>query len=149
MAETTTAINACDVKVWLDNAAGTPTDISGSTNACSMEFENNIGELRVLETRWPLRLSCGKDATFSLVVVYSTAADEGSDLLKDWFFSATVTARTLSIYVPDKNVGSDKYSGEVVMENFSVPINAGEAQPIPVSCNLRPSGTWTLTTNAT
>ena len=149
MAETTTAINACDVKVYLDDANGTPVDISGSTNACSMEFENNIGELRVLVTRWPIRLSCGKDATFSLVVVYSTAADEGSDILKDWYFSDETGTRTLTIYIPDKNVGADKYSGEVVMENLAIPVNAGEASPIPVSTNLKPSGSWTLTTNAT
>lgn len=149
MAETTTSVNACDVSVWLDNEAGTLIDISGSTNQVNMEFESNIGELRVLVTRWPIRLQCGKDATFSLIVVYSTASDEGMDILKNWFFGTETGARSLHVYIPDKNVGSDHFYGEVVLENLSWPVNAGEAQPIPVSASLRPSGTWTLDTAAT
>ena len=149
MAETTTPINACDVSVWLDNAAGTLKDISGSANSVNMEFESNIGELRVFVTRWPVRLQCGKDATFTLIVVYSTAADEGMDILKNWFFGTATGARSFHVYIPDKNVGSDHYYGEVVLENLSWPVNAGEAQPIPVTATLKPSGTFYLTTATT
>jgi len=81
--------------------------------------------------------------------VYSTATDEGMDVLKNWFFAATPGLRTLTFYLPDKNVGSDKYSGEVVLESLSIPATADEASPIPVTAVLRPSGEFTLVSNAT
>ena len=149
MTQTTTYINACDASIWLDNAAGTLKDISGSSNTIQAEFTQVIGELSTFQQKWPVRLSCRKDATFTLGVVYSTATDEGMDVLKNWYFAATPGLRTLTFYIPDKNVGSDKYSGEVVLESLSIPSTADEASPIPVTAVLRPSGEFTLVSNAT
>lgn len=149
MAQTTTYINACDASVWLDSSAGTLTDISGSSNTVNMEFIQLIGELSTYQQKWPVRLSCRKDATFTLNAVYSTASDEAVDILNDWFFSASPGLKTFTVYLPDKNVGSDKYSGEVVLESLTIPATADEASPIPVTAVLRPSGEWTRVTNAT
>lgn len=149
MTQTTTYVNACDASVWLDNSAGTLTDISGSSNSVQMEFVQVIGELSTYQQKWPVRLSCRKDATFTLSAVYSTASDESVDILNDWFFSATPGLKTFKVYVPDKNVGSDVYSGEVVLESLSIPVTADEASPINVTAVLRPSGEWTRVTNAT
>lgn len=149
MAQTTTYVNACDASIWLDNSSGTLTDISGSSNTISMEFIQVIGELSTFQQKWPVRLSCRKDATFNLGVVYSTASDEGKDILNDWYFATTPGLRTLTVYLPTKNVGSDKYSGEVVLESLSIPATADDASPIPVTAVLRPSGEFTRVTNAT
>src|SRR5512139_771859 len=149
MTQTTTYVNACDASVWLDNSAGTLTDISGSSNTVNLEFIQVIGELSTYQQKWPVRLSCRKDATFTLNAVYSTASDEALDILNDWFFSASPGLKTFTVYIPTKNVGSDKYSGEVVLESLSIPASADEASPIPVTAVLRPSGEWTRVTNAT
>src|SRR5512139_865315 len=149
MSQTTTYVNACDASVWLDNSSGTPTDISGSSNSIPMEFVQVIGELSTYQQKWPVRLSCRKDATFTLGAVYSTASDEAVDILNDWFWSTSPGLKTLTVYVPDKNVGSDKYSGEVVLESLAIPVTADEASPINVTAVLRPSGEWTRVTNAT
>lgn len=149
MTQTTSYVNACDASVWLDNAAGTLTDISGSSNNVQMEFTQIIGELSTYQQKWPVRLSCRKDATFTLTAVYSTAADESIDILNNWFFATTPGLRTFTVYVPSKNVGSDKYSGEAVLESLSIPVNADEASPIPVTAVLRPSGAWTYSGVAT
>jgi len=149
MTQTTTYVNACDASVWLDNSAGTITDISGSSNNVTMEFIQVIGELSTYQQKWPVRLSCRKDATFTLNAVYSTTADEAVDILNDWFFATSPGLKTFTVYVPTKNVGSDKYSGEVVLESLSIPVSADEASPIPVTAVLRPSGAWTRTVNAT
>ena len=149
MTQTTTYVNACDASVWLDNSAGTLTDISGSSNNVTMEFVQVIGELSTYQQKWPVRLSCRKDATFTLNAVYSTQSDEAVDILNDWFFSTSPGLKTFTVYVPTKNVGSDKYSGEVVLESLSIPVSADEASPIPVTAVLRPSGVWTRTVNAT
>ena len=149
MTQTSTHRNGCDAAIWLDNAAGTPTDISGSTNAYNLDFKVNIGATPTFGTQWPRRLMCGRDASFSVTVLFTTAADEGYDLLKDWFFGNVTAARTLTFYLPDKNVGSDKYSGEVVLETLSIPVTAGEGAPILVSATFLPDGAWTMVTNAT
>ena len=44
MAQTTTSYNACDVHILLDNAAGTPVDISGSSNALSCDLDEQHGD---------------------------------------------------------------------------------------------------------
>ena len=150
MAQTTTSVNACDVALWIDNASGTLKDCSGSSNAVTMNFTKNIGDLRTFQQTWPVRLSCGKDGTFNLVAVYSTATDEAADILKNWYFAANEPAlRTVKVYIPDKNVGSDVYAGEFVMESLDIPASSGEAGPIQLTAVLRPSGEFTLTTNAT
>lgn len=145
---TTTAVNACDVKIWLDDEVGTLKDISGSSNTCSMEFTNQLGAVRAFGTRWSTRLECGKDATINLSIIYSTASDEAADIVKQWFFTYP-GKRTIKIYIPDKDPGADVYTGEVRLENMPVKVEASSADPIVMSCNLKPDGAITLVTNAT
>ena len=149
MAETTTAITACDIRIWLDNAAGVQKDISGSSNQISANFDLELGAFRVFGGRWMKRLEGGKDASFALQIVYTTAADEGYDLLKQWYFAASPGDRTLTLYVPDKDVGSDVYECEAKIDNFAFPLNAGSAEPVIVTLNLLPNGEVTHSTSAT
>lgn len=150
MAQTTTDINACDAGVWLDNAAGTLTDISGSSNQVNITLTLTSGMTRTFASKWPRRKVCPKDAKVALQIVYSTAADEGADLLKDWFFASDPGARTLKIYLPDKNVGSDVFSGEFVIDgDISIPVTAGSADPIVISVTLAVSGECSYAENAT
>jgi hypothetical protein len=148
MALTTTAVNACDAGVWLDDDTGTPRDISGSTNSVTMNFEMDLGALEAFGTRWRTRLDCTKDASFDFTLIYSTAPNEALDILKNWFFAAVPGDRSCSIYIPDKNVGSDHYSFEARLENWSVPATAATGDPIAVSMTLRPNGEveWTTAT---
>jgi len=149
MAQTTTMVNACDVSVWLDNAAGTLKDVSGSSNVLGMKFDMDIGEFKAFQSRWKARVECGKDAEFKLTAVYSETTDEALSILKNWFFAAAPGARSLKIYIPDKNVGSDLYSCEVRLKDLEIPADASKADPIMVSATLVPDGAVTLTTNAT
>lgn len=149
MAATTTAINACDASVWLDNASGTAKDMSGSSNVMDMNFDKEIGEFKPFQSRWKTRLECGKDAEFTLTAAYSTATDEALDILKNWFFAADPNARTLKVYLPDKNVGSDVYSCECRLKSLKIPADSKEAGPIMVTAVFVPDGAVTLTTNAT
>lgn len=149
MAQTTTGFNACDIAIWLDDDTGTLKDISGSSNSVDLNFDNTLGLYRTFGSTWPRRLECGKDAQFTLQILYSSAADEGADLLKTWYFANPPGQRTLKIYSPDKNVGSDVYAAEVMVENVTWSGEAGNADPIMISATLRPSGEVTWTTNAT
>jgi len=150
MAQTTTDVNACDVAIWIDNAAGTLTDVSGSTNQCSLTFTHETGITRTFGSRWPRRKGCMKDTKIKLNIVYSEASGEMMDCWKNWFFTNPVAARTVKIYIPDKNVGSDVYSGEFIIDgDTEIPLEAGTAEPIVVTTQLSITGEGTWVTNAT
>lgn len=149
MALTTTAISSCNVSIWLDDDAGTPQDISGSSNSVSLEFTLNLGEVNAFQNQWPVRQECGKNASIDLEVLYTEAADEGFDVLKTWYFADNPGRRTVTIYMPDKNVGSDKFECEARLESLSWTAEAGSPDPIMVSASILPDGELTHTDVAT
>lgn len=149
MTESTTIVNSCDVAVWIDNASGVLKDISGVTNKAKLSMKKNTGMKRVFGSRGPRRMSCGDDWQIDLTVVYSTAADEGLDILRDWAIGGEDSARTVHIYVPDKNVGSDNYFGEFILDSFDINLDAEDAGPIEVSAVLMIDGDITHSTVAT
>lgn len=147
---TSTAINACDVDLFLENASGTQVSIGGSSNSIDMNFDNELGEFRVFGHQSTKRLECGKDASFTINVVYSTASDEGFDVVKNWYHSSGKPGnRTLQVYVPDKNVGSDYWLSEVKIANYSFTADSGEAGPIMISVELLPDGPVTHSISGT
>lgn len=150
MAQTTTSINACDVAIWLDNASGTATDISGSSNKVEIPLTQEIGEARTFQNDYKLRAACGRDGAFNLTVIYTTTSDEALDILRDWYFStASKTARTIAVYVPDKNVGSDHYSAEVLLQELNIPLDPSEPGPAICEAVLLPTGAIAHTTAST
>ncbi len=149
MAKTTTAANACNGSIYLDNAAGVLTDISGSSNSVTISITDDFGTASVFQNEWPIRKQCGKDASFDLKVVFSTTATEAYQILKNWKLASPEGTRTLNIYVPSKNVGSDKWVAEVYIESMEIPMDRGEAGPIMVSAKLLPDGAVTCVVNAT
>lgn len=143
MPQTTTAINACDARIQLDNSGGTPTDISGSSNNINMEFSNQIGEFRTFGSSWPARIQCGKDAKITLDILYTTAAGEAWAIVKDWFFTTGGT-KTLIVDLPSASQGGDRFTFETVLETMPVGGPADEAAPVMVSLSLLPTGAATL-----
>ena len=148
MAQTSTQVSACDVVVCLDDSGGTPRDISGSTNRIDMDFAHTLGDYRAYGSKWPVRLDAGKDANFTLVVLYTTANNEGLDILNQWYHAASPGARTLRVDIPDSTVGSDRYSGEVRLDDLKWTVSAREGGPILVTARLVPDGeiSWTTIT---
>lgn len=142
MAQTTTAISVCNVVISLDNAAGALTNISGSSNRVELRLSARQMSSRTYAGDWPEMLLSSKDASITLYVVYSTTANEGLDILRDWFFSTTVyhQARTLRIDVPDSTAGSDRYQGEVKLQDLTIPLDGNRAGPILATATLKPSG---------
>ena len=142
MAQTTTAINACDASLWLDDDDGVLQDISGSTNLLDANFDNELGAYVTFQEKWPRRLECGQDATFTVTGVYSTAADEIKDLVLTWYFG-TRGDRSFAFYLPDKDVGSDYFLCEVKLENHRIAPSRAEPGAIAITLTLRPSGAVT------
>jgi len=140
MALTTTAISACNASIWLADVNGTQRDISGSSNSVSIELTHTIGAVNAFQNEWPARQECGKDASIDLEVIYTEAANEGWDVLKDWFFAAAPGKRRMTIYLPDKNIGSDMFDVYVRLETLSWTVESGNADPVMVSAHLLPDG---------
>jgi len=149
MAQTTTKINACDASVWLDTAAGVLTDISGSSNGVDLSFTREIGELRTFQSKWPVRMGCGKDVEVTLRVIYSTATAEGAHILKNWFFQSTPASRSFHLYLPSKNVGSDHYYGEMALGDMSFNADPTEPGPILIEATLMADGEFSYTVATT
>lgn len=149
MPQTTSAKNACDASIWIDGTAGTLVDVSGSSNTINMNFAEQVGAVRNFGTRWEILLTCGLSATFAFTAVYSMTANEAKDILLDWFFNHPGTNKTIKVYLPDKNVGSDVYTAEVKLITMPIVVQAATAEPMVISCELRPDGPVTWVTNAT
>jgi len=150
MAQTTTAVNACAARVYVDIGDGTLTEISGSTTEVTPNFESSEGSVQTLEGRWPIRKVCKSDGSFSLSVVYSTTGDEGLDLLRDWWFDNANynVARSIRIDQPDSAAGSDRYQCEAYLTSFTFTLAASEPGPVVVSAELLPEGEITFSTIA-
>jgi hypothetical protein len=148
VAQTTTPVNVCDVVIQLDDSGGTLRNISGSTNRVVLDFDQELGDYRAYGSDWPKRLDAGQDATITLTVLYTTASNEGYDVLKQWFHAAQPGARTLQVDVPDSTVGSDRYSGEVRINAKRFTIDAGQGGPVMVTARLRPDGAFSWATIA-
>lgn len=144
MSATTTAFTACDAVLFLDNASGTPVDISGSTNTVDANFDNKLGEFKPFGTQWPIRVTCGKDASFTIKGVATTAIGEIRDLVENWFFNGS-GARTFTFSLPDNNSGDVTYSAEVLLKSFKFSGDASSADPIMYDIELTPSGAVTRT----
>jgi len=141
MAQTTSASSACDVKVELDDSTGALIDISGMSNSMSMGLTNNIsGGTYTFGSECPLRFECGQDSTISANILYSTTADEGFDILKDWYFGVTGGARSIRISVPDATTNSDQYDVEVYLAEMTWDMTAGDPEPIMVAVTFTPTG---------
>lgn len=143
MPASTTAVNACDVVIWMEDNGGNLVDVSGNSNNFSLDFNRDIGEFKPFGSKWRTRLDCGKDASLSLDLVFTTTLAEGLQMLQDWFFNGS-GAREFNIDVPDSNPGSDRYEGDFVLESFNIPGDSSSADPIVCSASLKPDGqvTW-------
>lgn len=143
MPQTTTAVNACNVIIYLDNEAGTPTDISGESNQASMNIARQVAETFTFTGDWAIKKSCKSAVTVSLQVLYTTTADQGRDILEDWIFDTPTTAKTLRIDVPNSDVGSTRYTGEFIIETYDLPLSAEDAGVIICSATLSNDGAVT------
>lgn len=148
MAQTTTAQNACDVVISLDDDGGSLVDVSGNANQLDWTFTVGVGEWWNFGFPWPKRLTCSLDGSASLIVTYSTAADEGYRIIADWFENSQGAARTFRWDTPDTSAGSHRIQGEWVLQDFAASLVAGEGGPITVTATLLTDGPQVFSTIA-
>lgn len=143
MAQTTNAINACNVVLTVDDSTGTPVDISGSSNQASMDFSLQVAETFTFDGDWAIKKSCKKSVALTIQTLYSLSDAEGSNIMEDWFHNSSGTSRTVTIDVPDGTGGSFSYSGEFILESYGLPVSADDAGVILMSFSLSNDGAVT------
>lgn len=137
-AQTSTAINACNAIIRLEDHLGALTDISGSSNEITIDFDNDLGDYKSFGSRWRGRLECGSDATFKLKIIYTTGAGEALALWKKWYFT-TRGHRRIQVNLPDETPGGDRYEADVFMANANgLGGPADRAEPMMLTLELRP-----------
>ena len=125
MTPTTTPIVATNCVIMLDDAAGSPVNISGQSNAVEIKPENKNAEYRVFGSPWQQRKAgVGKDVTVTIKAVLTTTAAEVRALIEGWYFGGQDEARTLTVYMPDNNTGSGVYTMETVLNSYNIPLDA-------------------------
>lgn len=139
MAQSTTAVTACDVVIEIADENDILVDISGSSNEFNMSFSKNIGSMKVFGNDFPIRRQCGSDCSIDLTSIYSTALNEARDLLHEWQFGSGGTRR-FRVRVPDGSVGGFTYYGRVVLSKMDIPLKADDATPIPIKVSLMTDG---------
>lgn len=149
MPDTTTAVGQCSIAIHLEDDAGVLVDISGSANSANLDFTKDAETYTVFGSTGTKRMTCRKDATLSMNVVYTTGENEAWDLLKDWWFNHSDESRQVRIMVPGEIIGADDYQGAFQILNLSIPMDSAQAGPILVSVELGVDGDVTLGTVAT
>ncbi len=144
MPATSTAINAKNCKIYLDDELGVLQDISGSANEVQLDLDQKLGDFNVFGDDDTYRLEGKRDNSADLSILYTKASKEGFKIIKQW--RETGGARTLRVDVPDSTQGNDRYEGEFLYEKISIPLKTDEAKPIPVKITLKINGKLTPTT---
>ncbi len=143
MVQTNTQISACDVVIKAQTTEGDMLDISGSSNSVNIRFLQPTGQLRTFGSRFFIRQQCGKDAEVAISAVYTTSDREAMEWLKDWYFNHPSTSRKVEVYAPDDEAGSDKFTFTLFLEDLSVPLESGNADPVLCPANFKPTGEFT------
>lgn len=139
MAQTTTAINACGAVLEVDDVDGDPNNISGSSNRANLKLSRAMGQGVTFEGEWNFRLQCKKDGSLELLIMYTTDTDEGLELLTDWW-EANTGRRTVSVYPAGKINGAKFFTGEFLLQDLDLPIDATDPNPIMITATLLPDG---------
>ena len=146
MAQTVDAFPACNVTLAIDNNLGALVQVEGSTNQASLAMSRQVGEANTFEGDWSIKKGCKKAVSISLSGLFSRIDAESMNIMKDWFFNSSGTSRSIQLDVPDSAVGSDRYTGEVIIENLNLPLSANDAAPIAWSATLSNDGEFSVAT---
>jgi hypothetical protein len=146
MPQTTTAQNACSARIYIDDDSGTLLDVSGSSTTASLNLTKDIGAAFTFEGDFAVKTECKKDGTIDFSSLWTTATGEARALLEQWFQAGG--RRTFRMDMPNSEVGSRRYEGEVRLEEYSFPVEAGNADPVVVTGRMVTDGELSFSTIA-
>lgn len=138
MTQTTTAINACNVKIFVDDADGNPQDVSGSSNQSSLGFSRQMGSAFTFDGDYPIRIECKKDASLEISALYTRQDGEARDIFESWYEDGG--RRTVTIYPYGQDTGNRYYTGEWRLEELNIPLDGSDPNPVVLTITCVPDG---------
>lgn len=136
-------------KMYLDNAGGTLTDISANETSFTLNVTNATATYGVLNTVWQKAVDGIRSWSVDCELIMETGTN-GYSLLRDWIMATSPGARTVRLDQPDSLSGSQRYEGEVRIQNANSLVNANAmgSDPVKVTFTLVGDGTLTASTIA-
>ena len=124
-------------RIYLDNAAGTLTDIGANGTSFTLNLTNTTSQYNVLNTPWSKATDGPRSWSVDCELIAETGTN-GYSLLRDWIMATSPGARTVRIDQPDSSSGSQRYEGECRIKNASglLNANASAGDPVRVSFTL-------------
>lgn len=134
-----------DGVIYVDNAGGTPTEISATTTLFRLRGDRAIGTWTPVNGDWNNATEGGRNGQIDVTVAFDRDSASGYSLLRDWFFAGG--ARTVELYKPDTGVGSQKYSCEARIGTMDplIASEGGNAELLTVNVTLTVDGPVTET----
>lgn len=150
MAQTTTHFSNSSIVFSLDDSAGSPLLIGGSTSTATLSSEpGSSGEVYTFDGDNPLRGVGKRTYTMEVQFVMSTSTSEAAVTFQDWAATKDGQSKTATIAMPDATTGSFEWTGEWKLTSMSIPADASESTPALASATLVSDGdiTWTIRTS--
>lgn len=141
MAQTTAALSAKNVVIKLNSA-----DISGSANKVTLTRKKLIGKTYTFDGDYAIAVSGKSDWTVVITAVYTETQNEAMDALADAYESG----QAVSLEIQPKGTGSGnwKFTGNVVIGEHPIPLDAGSGDPVLVEFTCEGTGTLTRGTQS-
>lgn len=148
MPASTTIASGHKSDVRVDNAGGTLTNVSGSTNQWSATMTNTNGKFFTFADSWQRVTDGGKSVSLNITALYSPTTDEGADLFLTWYATDPSGVRTVQIDYADAS-GAKRLTGEFAIDSATSGATAGQGGPAQVQATLASHGAPTITTTTT
>lgn len=129
--------------ISIDNASGTPVDISAQVRSARLGARGNGSSFATLGSQWQNAVVGKSTWTVDLGIYLTDQTTEAYKLLADWFTgSDRRDARTYSHDTPDSEIGSFRYSGEAMLDSLDplTDVDASSNEPQQATARLLGSG---------
>jgi hypothetical protein len=142
MAQTTTQQSGRDVKVTLNSV-----DISGSSNSIEIKSKLKVGSAGTFDGDWLLKTPGKREWDGSLNAIYTETAGEAFATIWAAFTSGLAVA--LKVSPKGGGVGDWEFSGNVIISEAPIKIDADKADPMMIAVKFEGTGDLTKAAIAT
>lgn len=110
-------------------------------------MNNNIQQFHTIDSRIPKTTIGGWTGSFTISVVRDPSPTSLHRVLQDWQLENPPGSRTVQIDMPDSDPGSERISGEVIIQSYTPgQVSGGSGNASIGQAQLAITGTFTVST---